>query len=187
MNKEKAITIFGAIFLVIVLVAVISMMVIKSGGENSTGPQSIVTKKPSLPYSLSLIPSELTATVSSLMKLDLTVDAYGENINGLDAIITYDANFLKPEEIKEGSTRYIIPRKMIEKNRVIITALRNLDDNEPTGKEVIASLYFTAKKRGMTKLDFEFFKGKTVGSTIIRTSDSSNILSEVRGSTLTIR
>src|SRR3989344_1168426 len=185
-HKEKIITIAAALFLTVILSIIILLMLGRRNVDNETYLPCL-EEKPKLPYSLSLEPETLTATVGSEMKVDLVVSAFGEDINGLDAILFYDEKFLKVVRVEEVSSRFLIPRKLVESKKIIITALRQLYDDEPTSAETVASIYFKPLKKGQTEISFEFYEGKTVGSTIIKASGSENILSEVRGTVISIK
>lgn len=182
--KEKIITIAAAVVLAVVLVIIVLMMLGRRSVENYT--RSIEPPSPAYNYKLSLEPKEITATAGGQVKVDLIVSAYGEEINGVDAVINYDKNILEPVEAVEQSARFIVPRKMFRDDQIIITALRQLDDTKTTRTEVLATIYFNVLKKGRTDLFFEFLPGQTVGSTIIKAQKAENILKETQGASLVV-
>lgn len=139
-------------------------------------------ERPPIPLSLlKLSPLKRGAKVGQEFKVDIILKT-NQEINGADAILSFDPNLLEVSNIVEGQIFPLYPRKNVnlEKGRVEITAVKMKKDGQVfTQPMVFATIIFKGKKSGTAKVDFSFSKGKTTRSTIIKAQGSENILEKV--------
>ena len=105
-----------------------------------------------------------------------------QEINGADALLTFDSQALEIIEIRPGSVFPLYPRKDInlEKGQVVITGVKTSKDSQVfTQPMTFATMILKGKIAGRTNLDFVFTSGGTSDSTIIEAQDSTNILEKV--------
>ena len=137
---------------------------------------------PSTPLSsLRLSPNEKEFKNGQEFKIDIILKT-DQEINGADAVLSFDKKILEVIEIQPGSIFPIYPRKNIdpEKGRVEITGVKTIKDKRVfTQPSVFATMILKGKKSGQAKLNFLFSKGKTSKSTIIKAESSENILEKV--------
>jgi len=131
--------------------------------------------------SLRLSPAEGEFKTGQEFKIDIILKT-NQEINGADAILTFDSKILEVVEIKPGTAFPLYPRKNIdlEKNRIEITGVKTKKDNQIfTQPLIFATIVFKGKIAGQASLNFVFNKGKTTGSIIIEARTSENILEKV--------
>jgi len=137
---------------------------------------------PSLP-SFSLSPGKGQFKTGQEFKVDLVLNAKAE-INAADTVLSFDPNLIEVAAIQPGQVFPLYPRQSIDpqKGEVQITGVKTIQDNRVlTTPKIFATLILKAKKPGTAKLNFIFNKGKTTGSTIIKSQGSENILEKVEG------
>lgn len=113
-----------------------------------------------------------------------------QEINGADALLTFDSQALEIIEIRPGPVFPLYPRKDInlEKGQVVITGVKTSKDSQVfTQPMTFATIVLKGKIAGQTTLDFVFTKGETSGSTIIESQNSTNILEKVYNGSYTIK
>lgn len=142
---------------------------------------AFLSKEPTSPQSwLKLSPEKGKFKVGQEFAVKIILRT-NEEINGADAILSFDPNLLEVRTIKEGQAFPLYPRKNIDlKGRLEITGVKLRKDGQVfTGPQVFAIIVFGGKKRGIAKVNFVFYKGKTTGSSIIKAQGSVNILEKV--------
>ena len=137
---------------------------------------------PSLPLSsFRLSPYEESISVGQEFKVDIILKT-DQEINGADSIISFDSRLLEVIDIQPGNLFPFYPRKNInlEKDRIEITGVKSKKDGQVfTQPLIFATIVFKGKTPGIAKVDFTFYKGKTIGSTIVKAEGSENILEKV--------
>lgn len=142
---------------------------------------------------MELSPNSIGVTKNETFTIDITFDAQNNIINGADSVVTFDPQYLSVASIKTADkinpsdTSWLYFAKLDkEQGRVAITMFKKEVDTQPTTVHQVAQLTVKPIKSGTTTVTLEHFIGKTIGSTIIKASDSSNILDKVTGTTVTI-
>lgn len=126
-----------------------------------------------------LTPEVLTAPLDTKIEISLYLDAKNQVINGFDAVLNYDENVLSLNQVREEASLLFL-RKKTENGKIYITAVKSNADQIPFTQIKMATLIFTPKKIGQTAITFDFQKGKTNASTIIKSGTSENILGQIK-------
>lgn len=86
----------------------------------------------------------------------LLINKAGGDVSSFDAVIMYDPDFVRIDEIKTSDIFPFYPRKLIEdyKNRFIITGVQNNPDILNTRSGEVAGVLITPLKIGKTSFDF---------------------------------
>lgn len=95
------------------------------------------------------------------LSLDVVLKGEEEVIDGVDIVASYDVNFLRVKEIKEGKFFGSYPLKKNDNGKIRITALAPKDGVKIFGDIVIVTLNFEILDSGSTKVNLEFTEGST--------------------------
>lgn len=151
---------------------------------------AFLTKEPSPPpSSLTLSPSKGSYRVGQTFEVKIVLKT-AEEVNGADALLSFNPKVLRVVEIKEGPAFPLYPRKKADqqKGEIKITGVKAKRDGRIfTQPLTFATIVFKGKERGVAKVNFVFKKGKTTGSTIIKAVGSENILRKVTNGSYQIK
>lgn len=118
--------------------------------------------------------------------VDIKVQGQGELIDGVDAELSYDNNFLKVKNIKEGPFFGNYPIKKDEGGQVRITALSPKDGAKIFGDIVVATVTFEVLDTGDTKVEVVYQQGATSESNITQHSTAIDLLTDVKGGSYSV-
>lgn len=176
----------------VVLIVILGVVVVISAIRNrpqSTSPIARIPTPTREPRGEMWIdPERISATMGEQITLQIMIDAHNTEINGSDAIVNYDPEFLEVvsiDEPNEPDREFILFDRQSE-GQLQITTIKSSASNTTTPQMTIAVVTFSTLKPGTTLLDLEYRPGATIGSTIVRARDTENILDRVAGAMITI-
>lgn len=113
------------------------------------------------------------------LKIDVVLKGQDELIDGVDANIAYDTNFLKVKEMKKGDFFGEYPTFKDDSGQVKITALAPSDGVKIFGDIVVANLVFEVLDSGNTTVKVAYEEGATSESNVPMHGSASDLLTEV--------
>lgn len=129
------------------------------------GEQIIPLKPPTFPQiiapdvktaEMKLVSSSTSMKVGENFKVSIMFQNKTAAVGSFDAVVSYDPDVLRADEIVPSTVFPLYPRKLIEdfNKRVIVTGvITDLNTNLPVASGELATVSFTALKSGRTKLD----------------------------------
>lgn len=191
-KKYKVLAALILAFLLMATVIIFSSPAKDTGGPIFSLPKRATPTATPTPVRAEMYtrPLSVEAQLNRPFEIAVTLDAKGHTINGADSVIHFDPAFIKVVKISpmaENSKDFILMRKLVEKDRIIITAIRTKPGTEPTQELTVARMSLIPLKIGGTTLTFEHFPGATTGSTVIQAEDSANILDKVAKTDIIIK
>lgn len=120
------------------------------------------------------------------LTVKVIVQGSNEQIDGVDANIAYDVDFLKVKEMKKGSAFSDYPTFKDINGQVQITAIAGKDGQSLSGEIVIAELIFEIQDSGSTKLTVAFQEGATSESNVSGHANGKDLLTTVAGGSYTV-
>lgn len=189
--------ILAVLFLGIIWLRNKNTQVVKSPSETKKEDREQVTvQKPTViptvnknVASYSLVPSQSKVNLGQNVVLSVNFDTLGKKIDGADAVLRFDPNFLESDKnIQPGDYFEVYPRKDVDNTGGFIKVSAFSVKNEDTkGKITLFQVAFKAKKAGKTEVRVEFQKGTTNLSTLVEKDTSKNILGRVGNATIIIQ
>jgi hypothetical protein len=149
----------------------------------------------------SLSPTSDNLQVGESQTLSINLSAPSQLINGADVIITFNpqlVDVLDADPSLEGTQiqptnlfpLYPVNRVDPQQGRIYLSALVQAPPPEPLHQNppgpTLAQFTFRTLAPGTAQFKFEFTPGSTSTSTIIQSSTSQNLLTQVSGATFTI-
>ena len=113
------------------------------------------------------------------LEVRVVVKGQDELVDGVDANIAYDVNFLKVKEMKKGEFFSNYPTFKDDNGQVKITALAPKEGVKIFGDITVATLIFEVQDSGETKLTVAFEEGATSESNIAEHGTAKDLLEEV--------
>lgn len=186
MRKRTLILIVLAMILVIE--AVWAFRFLSSQGK---GPIESITSviPPETIATMSIDPSEVTVSQGSQFTSSISVDLGGREVNGMDAIIKYDPQFLEVVESTNGDLfeNLLVNEIDSENSTISITASRLSPETPPINiNGILAVINFQAISPGNTQIEIIFDKNQTNTSNVTEAVTSDNILTTVSNAQVTI-
>lgn len=120
------------------------------------------------------------------LKVDIVLKGDGETIDGADAALTYESNFLRVRTIKEGAFFGLYPVKKSGEGKIRITALAPVGGVKIFGDIVVASLTFEVIDSGDTKINYDYIVGSTKESNVPLHGTAEDSLKEVKSGSYNI-
>ena len=186
MQNKKTLVVAGVILLLVVFA-----FVARSSKKNvtATPTKSPTTRQPVTPTpaiirsTMFFEPETVSVKPNQQFTVTVAVDAKGVIVNGIDSIILFDPESVRPisvQKAKDAGNEFYLLRKQIDPNKIILTAAKTKYTATPTLRQSVASITFKSLKPGTTSLSFDFKPGSTTASTIIEAEKSTNILDAVK-------
>lgn len=113
------------------------------------------------------------------LTIDVVVQGQDELVDGVDANIAYDVNFLKVKEMKKGSFFSNYPTLKDDNGQVKITALGPKEGVKIFGDITVATLVFEVLDSGDTKLTVAFEEGASSESNVAEHATARDLLTAV--------
>lgn len=120
------------------------------------------------------------------LSVDVVLKGNEEIVDGVDASISYDVNFLKVKEIKTGNFFNTYPLKKDENGKITITALAPKDGVKIIGDIVVATVTFEVLDSGQTDVTLNFQKDATTDSNVPVHGTAVDSLTEVKSGSYTV-
>lgn len=120
------------------------------------------------------------------LSVDVVLKGNEEIVDGVDASITYDVNFLKVHEIKSGNFFNNYPVKKNDNGKITITALAPKDGVKIIGNIVVATITFEVLDSGQTDVTLNFQKDATTDSNVPVHGTAVDSLTEVKSGSYTV-
>ncbi len=136
--------------------------------------------------SLSLNPAVGNIESGKDLIVDVLVSGQDELVDGVDVELSYDTNFLKVKNIKNGPFFSNYPIKKDDNGQVRISALAPKDGAKLFGDIVIASVAFEILDSGNTKVDIVYQQGKTSESNVAKHATAEDLLKNVKGGSYSV-
>ncbi|HSX58030.1 MAG TPA: cohesin domain-containing protein [Candidatus Saccharimonadales bacterium] len=134
-----------------------------------------------------LDPATATVEEGKDLTVSVVVSADNELVDGVDANIAYDSNYLKIKEMKKGSEFKDYPVFKDNNGQVQITALAPTNDGKVlVGNTTIATVTFEILDTGVTKLTIAYKEGATSESNVTAHASAKDLLTSVGGGTYTV-
>lgn len=192
-NYEKIGVVWGLLVILIVVGLGIRLFQSQFSPSSPKGSKTVVSVT-SIPTQEKLIGRMTFNNVPKKVKeresFSLTVDftAPDKRLDGADAAVSYDPNFLEVEEITQGPYFHEYPRKTIdhENGKVKVTAFRAKDESPIRNSVTLFYLKVKALKAGETVLSFDYQEGRTNLSNVVEKGTSKNILGSVENARIVI-
>lgn len=118
--------------------------------------------------------------------VDVVVQGQNELVDGVDAELLYDVNFLNVKQIKEGPFFSTYPIKKDDNGQIRITALSPKDGVKIFGDVIVATITFEVQDSGDTKVDLVYQPGATSESNVAEHGTAKDLLTEVKGGSYTV-
>jgi hypothetical protein len=134
-----------------------------------------------LATTLKLDPDNTNVAEGKDLIVDIVLSGKDEQIDGVDALVSYDVNYLELKDIKNGSFFGNYPVKSDDNGEVRVTAFAPKEGVKVFDDVVVATLTFEILDSGDTKLDFVFEKGSTKDSNVAGHANGEDTLTEVKG------
>ena len=139
---------------------------------------------------LNLSPAYIKVQQNQEFTIDLLVHAFGETVNGVDAVLQYDPKVIalvKIDPIKDTNNKELkLVRKLTDGYRMIITMVKDTASDTPLFSAKLAKITLRAIAPGSHTITFEHYPSDTKGSTVIRASNNENILDRTTGATILV-
>lgn len=196
-NEMKKIM-FVTVILLILLVGIIAVRFQKSsqlnglsrsGGSGSViPPTTTVTPRPAPVGAYTINPSTVNLKAGQSTTVDVLFTANNKKLDGADAVLLFDPQYLSAGPILPGPYFGLYPRKEINNNLgfVKVTGLSRVTQTPVTSTVTFFTLTLTAKKAGTSALKFDFTYGLNNKSTLVEAKTSLNLLGVTSGSQITI-
>ena len=113
------------------------------------------------------------------LSVDVVIKGQDELVDGVDANIAYDSNFLKVKEMKKGSFFSDYPIFKDDNGQVKITALAPSEGVKIFGDIIVATLVFEIQDSGDTKLTIAYEDGTTSESNVAQHGTAKDLLTQV--------
>ncbi len=113
------------------------------------------------------------------LEVEVVVKGNDELVDGVDANIAYDVNFLKVKEMKKGDFFSNYPTLKDDNGQVKITALGPKEGVKIFGDVVVAKLVFEVLDSGDTKLTIAYEAEATSESNVAEHGTAKDLLTEV--------
>ena len=137
---------------------------------------------PVLASTLSLNPQYTNVEQGKDLVVDVVLTGKGELIDGCDAVVTYDPNFLSVKDVKQGTFFANYPLKNDDgQGKLQITALAPQDGIKISGGKVIATVTFEIMDSGQTQVGLAFTSGSTSDSNVPLHKTSADSLTAATG------
>ena len=117
---------------------------------------------------LQIDPATVTTAVDKTFEVKISVNSGGEEINGVDAFIIYDANILEAQSISDGSFFPTVLHDIKKAGRAYIAGMVDNPGTFKIGAGTIATIIFKAKKNGATTVVFDCTQGSTTDSNVVK-------------------
>ena len=187
-HRRSMIIVIGVV-LIVILGAIVIISAIQNRASQSSSPIARIPTPMKEPRGeMWFDPETVPARSGEQIIVQIMIDAHNTEINGSDAIVNYDPEFLEVvsvEEPNEPDREFILFSRQDE-DQLQITTVKSSASNTKTPQMTIAVITFSSLRPGTTMLDFDYRPASTVGSTIVRARDTENILDKATGSTITI-
>lgn len=196
-------SIFIVLVVVLILESLWAVSYIQSAKKTINIPLITDTLKNQLPKekiaSMSLEPSTIETKVNTEFSVKINIDTNKREVNGIDALISYDPAFLTVSDSNNQTagvqaengdlfSSLIINSVDPLKGKINLTASRlSKAVNPVSGTGTLAALTFIAKKTGSTLLTIVFDPEKTNTSNIVEANTSKNILTTVTNAKIEIK
>ena len=154
----------------------------------STGQLGQPVKK-TLPGKYYLSLDNSTVEKGDIIQLKVIFEADNKMISGSDIYLRFDPQFLQADyDLSLGSFFLNYPRSQVNNSTGLIkvTGFRAAQQGRLTTPVTVMTVSFLAQKKGRTKIDFDFIKGKTNKTTIVEKGSGKNILGKAEPMILTI-
>lgn len=196
-NKNKKI-ILVVLAILLVLESLWAISFIKGTTKTTTSKTTTPEKPKQKIASITLDPANSETKVGQELTVKINVDTNNREVNGVDAVIKYDPQFLEVVDsenqtpsiqVQNGGlfdTLLINDVNPVE-GTINITASRISPDQKPvSGKGTLALVTFIAKQEGATRLVTVFDYTKTNTSNVMEAKTSNNILTTVSDASVKI-
>ncbi len=120
------------------------------------------------------------------LSIDVVLKGNDEIVDGVDASISYDVNFLKVKEIKTGNFFNNYPVKKDNSGKITITALAPKDGVKIIGNIVVATITFEVLDSGQTDVIINYQKDATIDSNVPVHGTAVDSLTEVKSGSYTV-
>jgi hypothetical protein len=186
-NKVSLLVAIGIVFIVILGMMVIRQAVIMrskpSSNLTTTVPSAIAPPTVQPRAEMWIDPPEMQIAQGGTITVRVMIDAHNTIINGTDAIVNYDQDYLEVVSIdkpNEPNNEFSLFSRQSD-GQLQITRTKQSVSDVPTAQLTIAEVTFRTVKTGTTAVRFDYQKGATNKSTIIEQRSNKNILDKVTG------
>lgn len=185
---RKKTVIFILLAIILVVEAVWAFRFLSSQGK---GPiESITSVIPQETIAtMSIDPSQVTVAVGSQFTSSISVDVARREVNGMDAVIKYDSQFLEVVESANGDLfeNLLVNEIDSDNGTISITASRLSPETPPINiNGILAVINFQALTAGSTQIEIVFDPNQTSNSNVTEAVTSDNILTTVSNAQVTI-
>lgn len=194
---KKIILIVLAIFLVLESLWAISF--IKGTAKTTPTSKTTTPEKPKQKIaSITLDPASTETKIGQQFIVKVNVDTNNRTVNGVDAVIDYDPEFLEVVD-QDDQTPGVQAKAGDLFDKLLVNDVNPVDgminltasiispDAKPvSGKGTLASITFVPKQEGATRLVTVFDYTKTNTSNVMEAKTSKNILTNVSDATIKI-
>lgn len=141
---------------------------------------------PTLASSMLLNPPFSNVGEGKDLSIDVVIKGNEETVDGVDVVASYDVNFLKVKEIKNGSFFSNYPVKKSDNGKIRISALAPTSGVKIIGDIVIATIKFEILDSGQTSVTLSFQKDSTIDSNIPTHTTTVDSLTEVQSGSYSV-
>lgn len=124
--------------------------------------------RPTHAATLQFEPSTVTTTAGRTFEAKVSVNSAGEEINGVDAFVLYDANLLEIAAINNGTFFPTVLTDPSKAGRAYIAGIVDAPGTFKIGAGTIATVVFRAKANGTATVAFECVQGSSKDSNVVK-------------------
>lgn len=194
-RSKKIILVVLAILLVLESLWAISFI---KGSKKITSQTAVPEKPKEKIASITLEPASIETKIGQQFIVKVNVDTNNRTVNGVDAVIDYDPEFLEVVD-QDDQTPGVQAKAGDLFNKLLVNDVNPVDgminltasiispDAKPvSGKGTLASITFVPKQEGATRLITIFDYTKTNTSNVMEAKTSKSILTNVSDATIKI-